>query len=130
MRSVVSADSGLAWGLSIVGLVISIRLLLVGFNPGLLDWAMGHLDAGAKRAGRRAEDLQVAWAVRTSIGATTEGARRQGGRLAVISSREARSMGSISGVLCGAECISRLYEYISGVSRYDHLELQQNLHLS
>lgn len=52
-------------------------MLLVGFNPGLLDWAMGHLDAGAKRAGRRAEDLQVVWAVRTSIGATTEGARRQ-----------------------------------------------------
>jgi 5,10-methylenetetrahydromethanopterin reductase len=51
-------------------------LLLVGFNKGLVDWSYSHLEAGARRAGRRVEDLQVMWAVRTSLGATTEAARR------------------------------------------------------
>ncbi len=51
-------------------------LLLVGFNPGLLDWSYSHLEAGARRAGRRVEDLQVMWAVRTSLGVSIEAARR------------------------------------------------------
>lgn len=51
-------------------------LLLVGFNQGLVDWSYHHLEIGAKRAGRRVEDLQVMWAVRTSLGASTEAARR------------------------------------------------------
>ena len=52
-------------------------LLLVGFNPGLLDWSMDHLERGAKRAGRKVEDLEVIWAVRTGLGATMAEARRR-----------------------------------------------------
>ena len=51
-------------------------LLLVGFNQDLLAWSLDHLERGAKRAGRRVEDLEVMWAVRTGIGATTAEARR------------------------------------------------------
>lgn len=51
-------------------------MLLVGFNKGLLDWSLSHLEEGARRAGRRVEDLQVIWAVRTSMGTSTEAARR------------------------------------------------------
>jgi 5,10-methylenetetrahydromethanopterin reductase len=43
----------------------------------IADAVMTHLDRGARRAGRRAEDLEVVWAVRTAIGPTTAEARRQ-----------------------------------------------------
>jgi 5,10-methylenetetrahydromethanopterin reductase len=52
-------------------------LLLVGFNPGLLQWTMEHLERGAKRAGRKVEDLEVIWAVRTGLGASMVEARRK-----------------------------------------------------
>lgn len=52
-------------------------LLLVGFNPGLIAWSMDHLERGAKRSGRRVEDLEVIWAVRTGLGASMEEARRR-----------------------------------------------------
>ena len=52
-------------------------MLLVGFHPGIVDAVMTHLDRGAKRGGRRAEDLEVVWAVRTGIADTTAEARRQ-----------------------------------------------------
>ena len=51
-------------------------LLLVGFNRGIVQRALEHLERGAKRAGRRVEDLEVIWAVRTATAATTAGARR------------------------------------------------------
>src|SRR5438067_214018 len=51
-------------------------LLLVGFNRGIVERALEHLERGAKRAGRRVEDLEVIWAVRTATAATTAGARR------------------------------------------------------
>ena len=51
-------------------------LLLVGFNRGIVQTAMEHLDRGAKRAGRRVEDLEVMWAVRTGTAATIAEARR------------------------------------------------------
>jgi 5,10-methylenetetrahydromethanopterin reductase len=52
-------------------------LLLVGFNRGIVETALAHLERGARRAGRRVEDLEVIWAARTGTAATTEGARRQ-----------------------------------------------------
>jgi 5,10-methylenetetrahydromethanopterin reductase len=51
-------------------------LLLVGFNRGIVETALGHLERGARRAGRRIEDLEVIWAVRTGTAATTAEARR------------------------------------------------------
>src|SRR5881396_1498911 len=51
-------------------------LLLVGFNGGIVQRALEHLERGAKRAGRRVEDLAVIWAARTATAATTAGARR------------------------------------------------------
>jgi len=51
-------------------------LLLVGFNPGIVETALGYLERGARRAGRRVEDLEVIWAARTGTAATTAEARR------------------------------------------------------
>jgi 5,10-methylenetetrahydromethanopterin reductase len=51
-------------------------LLLVGFNRGIVARALEHLERGARRAGRRVEDLEVVWAVRTATAATTAEARR------------------------------------------------------
>src|SRR5262245_38931630 len=58
-------------------------LLLVGFNPGIVQRAMEHLERGAKRAGRRVDDLEVVWAVRTGTAATTTEARRLARPIAV-----------------------------------------------
>ena len=52
-------------------------MLLVGFHPGIVDAALTHLERGARRSGRRIEDLEVVWAVRTGMAATTAEARRQ-----------------------------------------------------
>jgi len=51
-------------------------LLLVGFNRGIAEAALSHVERGARRAGRHAEDLEVVWAARTGTAATTEEARR------------------------------------------------------
>lgn len=51
-------------------------LLLVGFNRTLVEWALDHLERGARRAGRRVEDLEIIWAVRMGTAATTAEARR------------------------------------------------------
>jgi len=50
---------------------------LVGFHPGIVDAVMTHLERGARRSGRRVEDLEVVWAVRNGIADTTAEARRQ-----------------------------------------------------
>ncbi|WP_089933953.1 LLM class flavin-dependent oxidoreductase [Candidatus Entotheonella palauensis] len=52
-------------------------LLLVGFTPEIIQAVTECLDRGAKRSGRRAEDLEVIWAVRTATASTTAEARRQ-----------------------------------------------------
>jgi 5,10-methylenetetrahydromethanopterin reductase len=52
-------------------------LLLVGFTPEIVQAVTECLDRGAKRSGRRAEDLDVIWAVRTATAGSTEDARRQ-----------------------------------------------------
>jgi 5,10-methylenetetrahydromethanopterin reductase len=51
-------------------------LLLVGFNRGIVETALEHLERGARRAGRRLEDLEIIWAARTGTAATTAEARR------------------------------------------------------
>ena len=51
-------------------------LLLVGFNRGIVERALDHLERGARRAGRRVEDLEITWAVRTATAPTTAEARR------------------------------------------------------
>ena len=51
-------------------------LLLVGFNRGIIERALDHLERGTKRAGRRLDDLEIIWAVRIGIATTTEAARR------------------------------------------------------
>ncbi len=40
-------------------------LVLVGFNRGIVEKALDHLERGARRSGRRLEDLEIIWAVRT-----------------------------------------------------------------
>src|SRR5712692_11629664 len=40
-------------------------LLLVGFNRGIVEAALSYLERGARRSGRRLEDLEIVWAVRT-----------------------------------------------------------------
>ncbi len=51
-------------------------LLLVGFNHGIVQRALEHLERGAKRAGRRLDDLEIVWAVRTGTAASGAEARR------------------------------------------------------
>ncbi len=51
-------------------------LLLVGFNPGIVETALEHLERGARRGGRRLDDLEIVWAVRAGTAPTTEEARR------------------------------------------------------
>jgi 5,10-methylenetetrahydromethanopterin reductase len=51
--------------------------LLVGFNRGIVERALEHLERGARKAGRRLDDLEVVWAVRTATAPTTGEARRR-----------------------------------------------------
>lgn len=51
-------------------------LLLVGFNRGIVETALEHLERGVRRAGRRLDDLEIVWAVRTGTAPTAEEARR------------------------------------------------------
>ena len=51
-------------------------LLLVGFNRGIVETALAHIERGARRGGRRLEDLEIIWAVRTGTATSTAEARR------------------------------------------------------
>jgi 5,10-methylenetetrahydromethanopterin reductase len=51
-------------------------LLLVGFNRGIIQRALEHLERGAKRGGRRLDDLEIIWATRIGTATTTQEARR------------------------------------------------------
>ena len=52
-------------------------MLLVGFHRGIVDAVLTHLERGARRSGRRLEDLEIVWAVRTGMAATMAEAHRQ-----------------------------------------------------
>ncbi len=73
---VIMAASG-PKAIELAGEVADGVLLLVGFTPEIVAAVTECLDRGAKRSGRRAEDLEVIWAVRTATAKTTEEARRQ-----------------------------------------------------
>jgi 5,10-methylenetetrahydromethanopterin reductase len=62
--------------IEVAGEIADGALLLVGFNRGIVETALGHLERGAKRSGRRLEDLEIIWAVRTATLATTAEALR------------------------------------------------------
>ncbi len=52
-------------------------MLMVGFTPGMISAALEHLEQGARRGGRRLDDLEIIWAVRTGTATTTAAAQRQ-----------------------------------------------------
>jgi 5,10-methylenetetrahydromethanopterin reductase len=52
-------------------------MLLVGFHRGIVDAVLTHLEKGARRSGRRLEDLEIVWAVRTVMADTMAEAHRQ-----------------------------------------------------
>ncbi|GIX46273.1 MAG: LLM class F420-dependent oxidoreductase [Candidatus Tectimicrobiota bacterium] len=58
-------------------------LLLVGYTPGIVEAVLACLEEGARRSGRRLEDLEIIWAVRTGTASTMEEARRQARPIAV-----------------------------------------------
>lgn len=62
--------------IEVAGEIADGALLLVGFNPGIVEAALGHLERGVRRGGRRLEDLEVIWAARTGTAATAAEARR------------------------------------------------------
>ena len=61
----------------LAGEVADGALLLVGYTPGIVQAVLERLEQGAKRSGRRLEDLEIIWAVRTGTASTTAEARRQ-----------------------------------------------------
>ena len=69
--------------IELAGEIADGALLLVGFNSGIVETALGHLERGARRGGRRLEDLEIIWAVRTGTAATTAEARRLARPIAV-----------------------------------------------
>lgn len=58
-------------------------MILVGLNQGIVKTALDHVERGAKRGGRRLEDLEIIWAARTGTATTTEEARRLARPIAV-----------------------------------------------
>jgi 5,10-methylenetetrahydromethanopterin reductase len=71
---VIMAASG-PKAIEVAGEIADGVLLLVGFNRGIIERALEHLERGAKRAGRRLDDLEIIWAVRIGTAATTAEAR-------------------------------------------------------
>jgi 5,10-methylenetetrahydromethanopterin reductase len=72
---VIMAASG-PKAIEVAGEIADGALLLVGFNRGIVQTALEHLERGAKRSGRRLDDLEITWAVRTGTATTTAEARR------------------------------------------------------
>lgn len=72
---VIMAASG-PKAIELAGEVADGALLLVGLNRGIVERALEHLERGARRGGRRLDDLEVIWAVRVGTAPTTEQARR------------------------------------------------------
>jgi 5,10-methylenetetrahydromethanopterin reductase len=62
--------------IELAGEIADGALLLVGFNRGIVERALEYLERGAKRSGRRLQDLEIVWAVRMGTAATTAEARR------------------------------------------------------
>src|SRR5256712_8967291 len=75
-RSLLMAASG-PKAIELAGEIADGVMLLVGFHRGIVDAVLTHLEKGARRSGRRLEDLEIVWAVRTGMAATMAEARRQ-----------------------------------------------------
>src|SRR6202008_1247357 len=73
--SILMAASG-PKAIELAGEVADGVMLLVGFHRGIVDAVLTHLEKGARRGGRRLEDLEIIWAVRTGTAATMAEARR------------------------------------------------------
>src|SRR2546422_6244855 len=73
--SILMAASG-PRALELAGEVADGVMLLVGFHRGIVDAVLTHVEKGARRSGRRLEDLELVWAVRTGTAATMAEARR------------------------------------------------------
>jgi 5,10-methylenetetrahydromethanopterin reductase len=63
--------------IELAGEIADGALLLVGANRGIVGRALELLERGARRAGRKVEDLEVIWAVRTAALPTRAEALRQ-----------------------------------------------------
>ncbi len=72
---VIMAASG-PKAIELAGEVADGVMLLVGYTPGIVNAALEHLEAGARRSGRRLEDLEIIWAVRAGTAESTAEARR------------------------------------------------------
>ena len=72
---VIMAASG-PKAIELAGEIADGALLLVGFNPGIIQRALDHLERGAQRSGRQLDDLEIIWAVRIGTAVSTEAARR------------------------------------------------------
>jgi 5,10-methylenetetrahydromethanopterin reductase len=69
--------------IELAGEIADGALLMVGYTPGIVAAALEHLELGARRGGRRLDDLEIIWAVRTGTAATTSEAQRQARPIAV-----------------------------------------------
>jgi 5,10-methylenetetrahydromethanopterin reductase len=69
--------------IELAGEIADGTLLMVGYTPGIVAAALEHLERGARRGGRRLDDLEIIWAVRTGTAATTPEAQRQARPIAV-----------------------------------------------
>jgi 5,10-methylenetetrahydromethanopterin reductase len=69
--------------IELAGEIADGALLMVGYTPGIVAAALEHLERGARRGGRRLDDLEIIWAVRTGTAATTSEAQRQARPIAV-----------------------------------------------
>ncbi len=72
---VLMAASGMK-AIEVAGEIADGVLLLVGFNRGIVETALAHLERGVRKSGRRLADLEIIWAVRTGTAASPEEARR------------------------------------------------------
>ncbi len=72
---IVMAASG-PKAVELAGEIADGAMLLVGFHKGIVDAVLTHLERGARKSGRRLEDLEVIWAVRTGMAPTMTEARR------------------------------------------------------
>ena len=63
--------------IEMAGEVADGALLMVGYTPGIVAAALECLERGARRGGRRLDDLEVIWAMRTGTAASTAEAQRQ-----------------------------------------------------
>jgi 5,10-methylenetetrahydromethanopterin reductase len=62
--------------IELAGEIADGAVILAGFNRGIVERALSLLERGARRSGRKLEDLEIIWAVRTGTAATTAEARR------------------------------------------------------